>query len=218
MKNQIDRTLIFIYSLVQFANTYNSISDPINIQFVYLSTVTLATSLYLILNGETLLNWRTLAIGGILYQTLFILLAIISVSNAFNKTESFVALSRYLQLFLFFFNINILFKRCEFKLKDISLIFIFLVLGDLALFIPNLFVSYDFNTPPIGTRNLMGFAANQNILAFSILTRLYIIIYLYLTTRKKSLFYSSIVVLSLSVYMILTTGSRGGLLALLFTL
>jgi putative inorganic carbon (HCO3(-)) transporter len=217
MKNQIDRTLIFIYSLVQFANTYNSISDPINIQFVYLSIVTLATSLYLMLNGETLLNWKTLAIGGILYQTLFILLAIISVSNAFNKTESFVALSRYLQLFLFFFNINILFKRCEFKLKDLSLIFIFLVLGDLALFIPNLFVSYDFNTPPIGTRNLMGFAANQNILAFSILTRLYIIIYLYLTTRKKSLFYSSIVVLSLSVYMILTTGSRGGLLALLFT-
>lgn len=217
MKNRIDKALIFAYSLVQFAYPFREL-DPINNQFFYLSLITLVTSLYLILKGENFLNWRNVTVGGILFQSLFILFATISISNAFNKTESFVALSRYLQLFLFFFNINILFKRCEFNLKDLGLIFIILVLGDLAFFLPNLAVSYNFDSPPIGTRSLMGLTGNQNILAFSSLTRLYIIIYIYFTTSKKPVFYSSIVVLSLTVYMILTTGSRGAFLALLLTI
>lgn len=216
MKNQIDKLFILAYSLVQFVYPFGSI-DAVNTQFVYLSSITLFTSIYLMSRQSNLLNWRNLTGEGIIFQTLFITLALISIFTAFNKIESFVALSRYIQLFLFLFNISILFKRCDFKLKDLSLIFTFLVLGDIAIFLVSLAMTFDFSSPSIGSRALMGFTSNSNVLAFSSLARMYIIFYLYLTTTKKTTFFFSTVVLSLIVYMILTSGSRGALIALIIT-
>ena len=183
-------------------------------QYLYLGITQLFISIYLVFlnkEQETLINPIDIFYG------LFLFVALFSFLKAENIQESIIAWSRYLTLFLTYFNLKLLLKRVNAK-KTLILIFI-LLLAIEAFYVLYIFLTnFTFQNGLGRIRELQGLASNPNIGAFSILIKLPFLLYALLNLENKFLkipLYFLVVVSTFDIYII---SSRAAIIGLYFLL
>ena len=207
--------IFFISSLglIPFIPSFRAI-DMVAPQYLFLSLLQSIILIFLFIKrAKILFNYIDLAFLSFLIVSLF------SFYKSFNIQESIIAWSRYLTLFITYFNLKVLFINVGNKRGSIILyiigILLFLESGYILLSFIN---NYNYEDGLGRIRELQGFSSNLNIGAFSILIKLPFIIYFTRVSKsliKKTLLFSLIFI---TTFNILIIASRGAILALLISL
>ena len=179
--------IFFISSLglIPFIPSFRAI-DMVAPQYLFLSLLQLIILIFLFIKrAKILFNYIDLAFLSFLIVSLF------SFYKSFNIQESIIAWSRYLTLFITYFNLKVLFINVGKKRGSIILyiigILLFLESGYIFL---NFINNYNFIDGIDRIRELQGFSSNLNMGAFSIYKLPFIIYFIRVSKSliKKHLF------------------------------
>jgi len=143
---------------------------------------------------------------------IFFSLSIIGLFFAVNQSESIIALSKYFIIIVSVYVLSILMKNLS--LQAFLILIISLLFLETSKVIYEFTKIYNFQSPSIRSRNYAGFAANVNVMAFSILFKLPFLVSI-LNKQKLSSFKNILLILLLSgsVFSIMISFSRGAILA-----
>ena len=143
---------------------------------------------------------------------IFFSLSIIGLFFAVNQSESIIALSKYFIIIVSVYVLSILMKNLS--LQAFLILIISLLFLETSKVIYEFTKIYNFQSPLIRSRNYAGFAANVNVMAFSILFKLPFLVSI-LNKQKLSSFKNILLILLLSgsVFSIMISFSRGAILA-----
>ena len=187
MKN-IFKTLIVLYLIVGMVPTFQSI-DKVATQWLYLNVLNTFSLFFLFLKDYPVKKYF-FDKSTILFFCLFFW-SVISMFFAINSVESVVVLSQLLALVIGFVILMICISNIDNAFNFISnIISLYLIIELSMIYLPFL---YDINLKTIFSRSFkfLGFAANINITAFSILYKLPFFVYtiLHLKTLNKFLLF-----------------------------
>ena len=143
---------------------------------------------------------------------LLLLLNLISITFAFNKVEALIAFNKYFQFFISFFVIS--FCLSEMKYKNKFFIYAIVLVSSLEnIYSFYSIINYYFDMGYISRTYLIkGFSGNINITAFSIAYKIPILLHLIFSNKRFT--YIGLLLVSLSIFNILSYGTRGAYVCL----
>ena len=204
---QANEFFIVCFFILPFLPDFETL-DKIGPQFLYLSSLSLVISLYLLFfkrKNETKVNHV------IISNFAFILISIISFFSSEFLLQSWIELIRLLTYFISLYFLYII------STKSTNLIFnllLLLFLAETIAVFSNFISVFDYENPLGRTRLLQGLSSNLNVGAFSILIKIPLVL-TYLSNQKKFLIITlSYVLLSIAVFDIFIMSSRGAILGL----
>lgn len=192
-------------------------ADPAGVQAFYLTVIS-----FLHIFSILIFNKKREKVGVDLITVSFItliILAFISILDAYNKTESLVDLARYILYFLIFINLKIEFENIDLKdfVNKLSFFFVGILIVENIYLLIDFSESFSYNKYIEWGRNpdIKGTAANINITAFSLVSKLSFVVYFLISNRYNFLFKLFLSLLFFStIFCVSLTGSRGGLLGI----
>ena len=212
LKNYFLTLLTLTLGFIPFIPSFGSI-DMIAPQYLYLSITQVIILFSLLIFKEKKINLNTL---DYLFIS-FLLITILSFVKSDNIEESIIAWSRYLTLFLTYFNLKILFNIVDSKKILLLIMLSLLIIESLVVFY--VFVlNYSFDTGLDRIRELQGLSSNQNIGAFSILIKIPFLLYGFYRFKKKLFRGIMILFLLISMFCILIISSRAAIIGLFLIL
>ena len=194
--------LILSTELIQ---NFNAV-DKIGPQWLYLSIVVFLG--FLTLNK---VNLNEIKNKTLLFYTSFIFISLISIFIASNKVESLVYISRIILIYLCF----LYFLLTVHKIKQsfiLNSLFILYTIEGMSIFFQFIEL-FNFGESFGRNSSLIGVSANINIAGFS-LALLTPFAILFMTKKKGLSKYISLLIICISSFSILLTGSRGATLSL----
>jgi len=204
---QANEFFIVCFFILPFLPDFETL-DKIGPQFLYLSSLSLVISIYLLFfkrKNETKVNHV------IISNFAFILISIISFFSSEFLLQSWIELIRLLTYFISLYFLYII------STKSTNLIFnllLLLFLAETIAVFSNFISVFDYENPLGRTRLLQGLSSNLNVGAFSILIKIPLVL-TYLSNQKKFLIITlSYVLLSIAVFDIFIMSSRGAILGL----
>ncbi len=221
MKTLLNKTFIILFFGVYFIPEAFSSIDRIGPQFLVLSVLNIIGFSYLFFNYDDYVkpfikSLKKEYIYLISYFS-FLFFSFLSIIYVINLPEFVITFSQYFTVFITFI-LTLLFlyrikEKFDFFINLFVLLTFFEVLYMLVEFIP----LYDFDKGILRNRFYSGAAANINIASFSLAYKSPVIIYKILTAKRSfSLFVFSLI-LSMLVFCIFITYTRGAFLALSFS-
>ncbi len=221
MKTLLNKTFIILFFGVYFIPEAFSSIDRIGPQFLVLSVLNIIGFSYLFFNYDDYVkpfikSLKKEYIYLISYFS-FLFFSFLSIIYVINLPEFVITFSQYFTVFITFI-LTLLFlyrikEKFDFFINLFVLLTFFEVLYMLVEFIP----LYDFDKGILRNRFYSGAAANINIASFSLAYKSPVIIYKILTVKRSfSLFVFSLI-LSMLVFCIFITYTRGAFLALSFS-
>lgn len=206
--------LISFLSLIPFIPVLKSM-DLIGPQFLYLSLSQIPITIYVLLKWNSIKKWSYLN-KPILFLFIYIFISLISITISSNFIESVVEYSRTYTLFLTLFNLVIL-SSIEKKNKAYIILLICVIQAFEAIYIFNIFLdNYTFENGLERIRALQGLSSNQNVGAFSLITKIPLILYWIFTLKNRKIIVLLYILLALSFFDVFIIGSRGAILASYF--
>lgn len=210
-------SLIFLVLFlgVGFVDNFEAV-DKVSTQWLYLSSLNFIYISYAHFFNVNLIYKSFIKSKIILSYFAFLFFCLFSIFFSLNKIESVIVIQRFIiGLFTIYSLSTILSSLKKNRLVLISYVLSAFLLIE-AVYILSIFIeNFDF-TKEFGRSQLQkGFAANINIAAFSITMKLPFMIYLYSKIQKNFFFKLLLIVaLSISIFAMILTGSRGALLSL----
>lgn len=180
--------------------------DKIGPQWLYLSIVVLLG--FLSLNK---INFNEIKNKTLLFYTSFIFISLISISIASNKVESLVYISRIILIYFCFIYFLIVIPKTRKSFILNALFFLYTIEG-ISIF-SQFLQEYNFGEFFGRNSSLIGVSANINIAGFS-LALLTPFAIQFMIKKKGLLKYISLLIICISSFSILLTGSRGAILSL----
>ncbi|MFL2603707.1 MAG: O-antigen ligase family protein [Flavobacteriaceae bacterium] len=208
--NLIHKINIILYVLVGIIPNLESI-DKVTTQWLYLNLLNTISLLFYLIIDYPLKNILKSKVS-ILFLCFFFW-STISMVFAINRIESLVVLSQILAIVIAFFVLTICIKKIEKPFKFISnVISIFLIIELVNIYFP--FFILDEAKSKIFNRSsiFLGFAANINITAFSIIYKLPFFIFSIMQSKKNKflLYFIALLVFSLIIFAAGTLNSTRG--------
>ena len=203
----IDIGFLFALLFIPFMPPFGRL-DIVGPQYLYLSVLLfgfIIIKLVSIKKFEFKLNYSTS------FYLLFLIMALLSIFNSFNVTESVIELTKHFVTFFFLvFTCSIFNNKRSYISSAIIVLVGFLFLETcyiLKIFIEN----YSFELPPDRLRDFEGLAYNQNIASNSILVKIPLALFLFFKTKGKINKILLLVIIAISVFDILIIGSRSAI-------
>lgn len=209
LKKNIELLLLLSLAAVPFIPTFRAL-DAVGPHMLYLSLSQIVIFTYLFFSKK-----KSFEINSIhLCYFGFLILSLLSFFSASNIPEFIIDYTRYINFFISFLIINFLFQRHPDFKKVFYIIFISLSVIE-SLYIFKIFLkNYSFETGLQRIRDLQGFSYNQNIGAFSLATKLPILLYVIIKDSNLKRVLPLFIVTPIIVFDLLIIGSRGALIAL----
>ena len=213
----LDIVFLLAILLIPFIYHFGRL-DVIGPQYLFLSVLLFSFTLIKLFSKK---KFQFKSNYSISFFLLFLLMALLSIFNSLNPTESIIELSKHFITFLFLvFTFSIFNSQRNYISSAIIVLVGFLFIETsyiLKIFIEN----YSFDNPPTRLRDFEGLAYNQNIASLSILAKIPLVLFLFIKTKTKIYKYLLLVILAISVFDILIIGTRSaiyGIYLLLFIL
>ena len=145
------------------------------------------------------------------FYLLFLIMALLSIFNSFNVTESVIeVIKHFVTFFLLVFTCSIFNNKKSYISSAIIVLVGFLFVE--AFYILIIFIeNYSFEIPPTRLREFQGLAHNQNIASNSILVKIPLTLFLFFKTKSKINKYLLLLIIAISVFDILIIGSRSAI-------
>lgn len=200
---------------VGFVDNFEAV-DKVSAQWLYLSIINFFYISYTHFFTENPIYKTFLKNKIILSYLVFLIFSLFSIFFSINKVESIIVFQRFIIGLITIYSISsILLSIKKNKLLIISYIFSACLIIEASYILSIFLENFDF-TKEFGRSQLQkGFAANINIAAFSIAMKLPFLIFLYSKIQKNLIIKLLIIIaLSISIFSMILTGSRGALLSL----
>jgi O-antigen ligase len=205
------KIIVVLYLIVGIVPNFESI-DKVATQWLYLNTlntICLATFLFLKID----LKKYFLNKSSQLFISLF-LWSVLSIFFAINKVESIVVLSQYFSLTIGFVVLLMCFSKIKNSFNFLSaIISIYLIAELIRIYLPFTNSNFDYNLIFQRSSYFLGFAANVNITAFSILYKIPFFIYTIFNIKRiktVGLIFLSLILFSLVFFASGTLNSTRG--------
>lgn len=215
MNNQstfINWILVLLISSVQFIPSFGAI-DQVAPQFFFISLITLFSFVYLVrqvFNRKEIVIYKNKLLTHFL---LFSCLCLLSLLWSFNSVEGLINYFEILLMFFCLYNLSHHFLIIKPDFKHVSFLFIFILTSDVLFILISFLDIYDFSNPPPRSNDLVGFSGNLNISGFSLLFRLPFVTFFIFTEHNKFRKALYFILFGLTLFFIITSGSRGAILA-----
>ena len=195
--------------------------DRVVPQILFVSILNILSLLYIVSKDNLDITFRILQNSKVFLLFLgFITLSAISITQAINIQESIVIFSQYLTLFFCFTSIFLLSKNLtgSYIKFFFSLIFISCAVESLPVLnvILNKFIIN--GEPFLRSNDLSGFSANVNIISYSLVIKLPVLVYFAFKLNKRILLPLVYLLIISTSIVIITLLSRGAFLALVISL
>lgn len=212
-KALISKILIILFFVSYFVPTFSSF-DRIGNQWLYLSIISILSSLFIFLDKSVLQKIQFIIKGKeTLSYFIFIIWAFISILYSFNKPEAIVTFNQYFTIFFSFLVIRIILENIPGAIDFLLKIFLFGLLFEVILSIIPILNDIEKGTLEFRSIKYLGAAANVNITAYSLLYKTPILLYFF--TKEKKLFIRIIYLLAfISILLIITIlGTRSAFIS-----
>ena len=221
MNKNIITTILACYFFTFLISNLKLVYDRYSVQFLAIGVLNLISFGYLF----TRFSFKefidaTYNSKPLLYYSGFILISILSISVANNKIEALIIISQYLSFFFIFQIINFINHKSKIDFIKLFLSFCIVSITIESLFIFYLVASDIFVNEKEFTRSIIysGFAANNNIAAFSLVVKSPILIFKIIKEQKKLNKALLLLILFIVIFCLLSLLSRGAILAFLFSI
>ncbi len=213
MKNYIDSFFIILYLVIGYVGTFGA-ADEIASQWLYLSIINTLSFLFLLYLKQPL-SIKSFDNLSIKLFGLLIILSSFSILVSLNKTETIVALTKWIMVFISLVFLTVHLKNSKINFKTVSIILTIFLSYEIFRSITPYFqiieitdFSFSFSSA------LMGVTGNKNITAASILIKVPFCFFLYRNSKTNLSRILLFFILSIATYNVLLLSSRAMIIAL----
>ena len=221
IKNQIASKILIILFLISYfiPNSINGVIDRIGNQFFFLSIISFLSILFLIKNYALYAKIKTtISEKTSIMYLVFILWTLISITFSYNKIEALVTFNQYFTIFISFILIKTLLSYISNPIDFILKLFLILLTAEVLISIYPILKDIEKDQLVFRSMKYSGAAANINVLAFSLLYKMPILLY-FLTKEKKILIKTFFIILLFSTLFIISIlGTRGAYIGVVICL
>ena len=214
--NFISPFLIILYILTGTLPNLGAI-DILAPQWVYLCSLNLIVSFYLLYNKKIFASFFSIFTNSIYYifYLFFILWAALSYSYAINKAETILNFPRYFNVFVAIVFVTVLLSKIPNRYRLISVILTSFLFLEIVVYYNQFFYQIA-TTDAFNSLALKAFSGNKNIAAASIVVKLPFALYLIITSKKLWLKIVLFITLSLGFIALTIIYARAALLSSTF--
>ncbi len=215
-KELISKTLIIMFLITYFVPNFNAI-DRIGYQWFYLSIISIISLIYLFYKKDLITKGRELfSEKGIIFYSIFIIWALLSIAYSLNSTEALVTFNQYFTVFVTLILMRLLILNINNGIEFILKLFLILLIFEVAFIAFPILSDIESDNLTFRDMRYSGAASNINIAAFSLLYKSPILLFF---LSKENKFFSKLM-LSALLFMILLIisilGTRGAYIAVIF--
>ena len=176
--------LIILYILTGTLPNLNAI-DILAPQWVYLCSVNLLVSVYLLYNKDSFANFFSLLSKSyyFIFYVFFLVWAALSVNYAINKVETVINFPRYFNVFVAISFVTVLLSKMPNRFRFISVVLTSFLFLEVTLYY-NQFIEQITTSDIFNSLSLKGFSGNKNIAAASMVVKLPFALYLLISIKK----------------------------------
>ena len=176
--------LIILYILTGTLPNFNAI-DILAPQWVYLCSLNLLVSVYLLYNKDSFANFFSLLSKSyyFIFYVFFLVWAALSVNYAINKVETVINFPRYFNVFVAISFVTVLLSKMPNRFRFISVVLTSFLFLEVTLYY-NQFIEQITTSDIFNSLSLKGFSGNKNIAAASMVVKLPFALYLLISIKK----------------------------------
>ena len=176
--------LIILYILTGTLPNFNAI-DILAPQWVYLCSLNLLVSVYLLYNKDSFANFFSLLSKSyyFIFYVFFLFWAALSVNYAINKVETVINFPRYFNVFVAISFVTVLLSKMPNRFRFISVVLTSFLFLEVTLYY-NQFIEQITTSDIFNSLSLKGFSGNKNIAAASMVVKLPFALYLLISIKK----------------------------------
>jgi len=210
-------TFLILYVLSGYVFTLDVV-DKISFQWLFLSILNFLALIHFSYNDKTeeqlVTEFFKTKIS--LVFSAFILFSLSTYFYAINQNEVLINFFRWLNVFVSFYIFYIILIKVNNARLVISNVIIFGLILELLANYSQIFILYD-NVPydfSLASK-ILGLAANKNINAASIITKLPFVFYLFLVTKREIIKFFSLLIIFFSIFILIYVGARASIISLI---
>lgn len=218
--NTIRIVFLILYIFSGYVFTFDVV-DKVSVQWLFLSSINLLAVVHYNFNDKTKQNIVTSFFKSniSIFFLSFILFSFSTYFYAINPNEVLINFFRWVNVFIAFFIFYTILNKVNNPRVVIASIIVFgLSLELLASYIELYIIfkqkQFDFRY----ANRILGLAANKNINAASIITKLPFVFYLFLVVKKESLKFFNLLIIFFSVVILMYVGARASIISLVSVL
>jgi len=211
--NLISSILIILYILTGTLSNLGAI-DILAPQWVYLCSINLLVSVYLLYNKDSFANFfsRLSKSYYFIFYFFFIFWAALSVNYSINTAETLINFPRYFNVFVAISFIAVLLSKMPNRFRFISVVLTSFLFLEVSLYY-NQFFDQISSSNIFNSLSLKGFSGNKNIAAASIVVKLPFALYLLISIKKVWVRISLFFLLTLSYIALTIIYARAALIS-----
>ena len=211
--NLISSILIILYILTGTLSNLGAI-DILAPQWVYLCSINLLVSVYLLYNKDSFANFfsRLSKSYYFIFYVFFIFWAALSVNYSINIAETLINFPRYFNVFVAISFIAVLLSKMPNRFRLISVVLTSFLFLEVSLYY-NQFFDQISSSNIFNSLSLKGFSGNKNIAAASMVVKLPFALYLLISIKKVWLRISLFFLLTLSYIALTIIYARAALIS-----
>ena len=193
--------------LIPFVPTFGRI-DIVGPQYLYLSIILFG---YIIIKLISIKSFKFKLNYSISFFLLFLIMALLSIVNSLNVTESLIEFIKHFVTFLILVFTFSIFNNNRTYINSAIVVVVGFLFFETCYILKFFIDNYSFENPPSRLREFQGLAYNQNIASSSILVKIPLAIFLLVKTKTKIYKYLLLAIIAISVFDILIIGSRSAI-------
>mgnify|MGYP006092224025 FL=1 len=214
-KELVSKILIFLFLIAYFLPNFNAI-DRIGYQWFYLSIISLISITYLLFENELVLRIRSLFNEkGILFYSLFIIWALLSITYSINSASALVTINQYFTVFTTLIFLRLLLLNINNGVEFILKLFLTLLIFEVVLCLYPILIDLENGNLTFRAMRYSGAASNINITAFSLLYKSPILLYFLTKENKPALKFVLSFLLFIILFIVSILGTRGAYLGVI---
>ena len=193
--------------LIPFVPTFGRI-DIVGPQYLYLSIILFG---YIIIKLISIKSFKFKLNYSISFFLLFLIMALLSIVNSLNVSESLIEFIKHFVTFLILVFTFSIFNNNRTYINSAIVVVVGFLFFETCYILKFFIDNYSFENPPSRLREFQGLAYNQNIASNSILVKIPLAIFLLVKTKTKIYKYLLLAIIAISVFDILIIGSRSAI-------
>ena len=193
--------------LIPFVPTFGRI-DIVGPQYLYLSIILFC---YILIKLISIKSFKFKLNYSISFFLLFLIMALLSIVNSLNVSESLIEFIKHFVTFLILVFTFSIFNNNRTYINSAIVVVVGFLFFETCYILKFFIDNYSFENPPSRLREFQGLAYNQNIASNSILVKIPLAIFLLVKTKTKIYKYLLLAIIAISVFDILIIGSRSAI-------
>ena len=204
-----------MFMITYFLPNFNAI-DRIGYQWFYLSIISFISLSYLLFENELVIRIRSLFNEkGILFYSLFIIWALLSISYSINSASALATINQYFTVFTTLIFLRLLLLNINNGIEFILKLFLTLLIIEVVLSLYPILIDLEKGNLTFRAMKYSGAAANINITAFSLLYKSPILLYFLTKENRPALKFVLSFLLFIILFIISILGTRGAYLGVI---